>query len=243
MLVHFTRLTDCTRYMDLLPSRTSIASWLPWTPPQKLHRRRLQLLLITLVVLILVYPLFTEAPKVLSLLMTIVLAAAVWALSEDRWGWYGAVGLGLPHLITIWLMPVAPSWTTSLFRAVVSALFYGFTTIIVLRHILRSRQVVQDTLYGAASAYLLLGLSWASLYAISDLLQPGAIISANGGEIGWIEYVYFSFVTLTTLGYGDLVPGHASAQSLAILQGVVGTLYVAVLVSQFVEQYAAQQRR
>jgi len=243
VLVSFAPPTICDRYMDLLPSRTSIASWLPWTSPQKLHRRRLQLLLITLVVLILVYPLFKEAPEVLSLLMTIVLAAAVWTLSEDRWGQYGAVGLGLPHLTTIWLMPVVPSWTTSLVRAIVSALFYGFTTVIVLRHLLRTRQVVQDTLYGAASAYLLLGLSWAFLYAISDLLQPGAIISASGGETGWIEYVYFSFVTLTTLGYGDLVPGHASAQSLAILQSVVGTLYVAVLVSQFVEQYAAQRDR
>src|SRR6056297_2655815 len=182
-----------------------ITSWIPWTPPKKLHRRRLQLLLITLVALILVYPLFTEAPGVLSVLMTTVLAAATWTISEDRSGRYGAIGLGLPHLITIWMMPVAPSWTTSFVRAIASALFYGFTTVIVLRHLLRTRQVVQDTLYGAASAYLLLGLSWASLYAISDLLHPGAIVSATGGDVGWIEYVYFSFVTLTTLGYGDLV--------------------------------------
>ena len=86
---------------------------------------------------------------------------------------------------------------------------------------------------GAIAAYLLIGFMWSYAYRLADLKIPGSIRfvgSFADGEAPMARYVYFSFTTLTTIGYGDVVPAHARSRMLAVTEALVGQLYPAVLI-------------
>ena len=95
----------------------------------------------------------------------------------------------------------------------------------------------------ATGVYLLLGVIWAVSYSVLELAAPG---SFGGFETwtsrGWdSEWLYFSFVTMTTLGYGDLLPVSATARAMAYLQAVFGQFYIAILVAGLVSVYIARR--
>jgi ion channel len=106
---------------------------------------------------------------------------------------------------------------------------------LVLAQTLRAGPVNFHRLQGAVAAYLLLGVIWAHAYSLTALLRPaafsGAVGSAADGPRAWL---YYSFVTLTTVGYGDVLPVHPAARSLAMLEAVTGPLYLAILVARLV---------
>lgn len=120
--------------------------------------------------------------------------------------------------------------------------FFVYATYVVLRYVMRPGPVTRDRLFAAASAYFLVGFTWSGVYATVDLLLPGSFASRmellrGGDQLGWGEFVYYSFVTLTTLGYGDLTPVSQFAMSLSILEAVSGVWYLAVLVARLVAAY------
>ena len=102
--------------------------------------------------------------------------------------------------------------------------------------VMRSEQVTWDKIAGAICAYLLVGVDWGLLYAWIGWMDPGSfggIEALNAARIGE-PMIYFSFATLTTLGYGDITPvGHA-ARTLAWLEAVVGQIYLVVMVARLV---------
>jgi len=94
--------------------------------------------------------------------------------------------------------------------------------------------VTAQRVQGAVAAYLLLGLAWAAAYAFVAALAPGAFATARPESTHSRSYLYFSFVTLTTLGYGDITPVHHAARSLAMLEALTGQLYPAILIARLV---------
>ena len=119
--------------------------------------------------------------------------------------------------------------------------FYAFTTVAVFLEVIKARRVEGDTLAGAVCVYLLVGLAFANLYDLIETLRPGSfqinVESAGGTAIGWRMLVFFSFMTLTTTGLGDVTPTTPQTQSLTSLEGVIGVLYVTVLVARIVGIY------
>jgi hypothetical protein len=106
--------------------------------------------------------------------------------------------------------------------------------VVVLGQTFRQGPVTLHRILGGISAYLLLGMMWAGAYALVETLHPGSFsgaVDVAGGHRGW---VYFSFVTLTTVGYGDILPVHPAARSLAMLEAVTGPLYIAILLARLV---------
>lgn len=99
----------------------------------------------------------------------------------------------------------------------------------------RGREPIQR-IAGAVSIYLLLGLIWARLYELVELVAPGAFRLPEGETLGTGSLVYFSFVTLATLGYGDISPMNLVARNLAILEALVGQLYLVILISRLVTE-------
>jgi len=79
---------------------------------------------------------------------------------------------------------------------------------------------------------LLLGLIWASAYELLHLIHPDAFSGAVGNAPGALTWIYYSFVTLTTMGYGDITPVHPIARSLAISEALAGQLYIAVTLAR-----------
>jgi voltage-gated potassium channel Kch len=87
---------------------------------------------------------------------------------------------------------------------------------------------------GAVAAYLLLGLSWALAYELVALRVGQAFSGAGLGAAERTSFIYFSFVTLTTVGYGDITPVHPVARSLAVAEALTGQLYPAILLARLV---------
>src|SRR5262249_19265493 len=116
------------------------------------------------------------------------------------------------------------------------------TLISVLRAVLHTERVTSDTIYGAISAYLLMAVTWAAAYLLLVTLQPGGIAMDAarhpGHAMDWVDCVFYSFVTLTSVGYGDTVAISAQARSVAILEAVSGMMYVAVLIARLVGLHA-----
>ena len=107
----------------------------------------------------------------------------------------------------------------------------------VLRQALAPGQVTLRRIEGAVAAYLLIGLIFAGAYDLLAALAPGAFLQ-NGAPMApdalGGDFVFFSFVTLTSTGYGDLVPVHPVGRSLAVLEAITGQLYLAILLARLV---------
>ncbi len=121
-----------------------------------------------------------------------------------------------------------------LVRFACTAAFYGLAVRLLLHRVLASGRVTGARVTGAVCVYMLLGLLWASLYGLEYV--AGDSYRMTGLEVGaWSQQLtYFSFVTLTTLGYGDMTPTSPITRSLAIAEAATGVLYVAVLVARLV---------
>lgn len=110
----------------------------------------------------------------------------------------------------------------------------------ILADVIRAGRITADKIYGAICVYLLVGFAWAFVYAILEQLQPGSFSIPEGpGNVS--EYAgrimrmrYFSFVTLTTVGFGDITPRSSAARNLVALEAVMGQIYLAVLVARLV---------
>ena len=102
-----------------------------------------------------------------------------------------------------------------------------------------------NRIVGAICVYLLLGVIWALTYSVLELAVPGSFAGfETWSNRGWeSEWLYFSFVTMTTLGYGDLLPISATARVMAYLQAVFGQFYIAILVAGLVSAYIANRDR
>jgi len=103
--------------------------------------------------------------------------------------------------------------------------------------------VTMDTIYGALSVYLLMAFIWGTAYMLLVILQPGALWLDSARhpnhQVDWADCMFYSFITLTTTGYGDIIPVTANSRSLAILEALSGTMYLAVLIARLVGLYAA----
>jgi hypothetical protein len=128
-------------------------------------------------------------------------------------------------------VPVAEPWAVGMSLV---ALFLFL--VVVLGRTLRDGPVTARRLHGGVAAYLLLGVLWAYAYALVALLHAGAFSGPVNPADGARGFFYFSFVTLSTMGYGDVLPVHPAARSLAMLEGVTGSLYLAILIARLVSQ-------
>ena len=123
-----------------------------------------------------------------------------------------------------------------------TALFFAHIVLNIGAYIRAERKVTMDVIFAASCAYLLLGMIFAeSCYSLENL-RPGSFKASEPlGHDLW-DFVYYSFVTLTTLGYGDIVAATKPARALAIVEAIIGQLYLAVLIGRLVGAYTAELR-
>jgi len=121
------------------------------------------------------------------------------------------------------------------------AISAALLALIVLFRVFAGGTVNKHRILGAVSGYLLIGVTWATLYSLVDTVNPGAF-SQSAGSGDRRDWIYYSFVTLTTVGYGDITPIHSVARTLAILEALIGQLYPAILIARLVSQGFARPR-
>jgi MFS family permease len=201
-----------------------------------------------LVLMFAVAPFVEELPNgklIDGALLTVVLGAAVLAVGGRRKTLLLASILVAPVVVARWLHHFSLSDATYSFFIAAFLVFMAFVVFQFLRFILRSPRINSEVLCAAVATYLLLGLFWASSYALVARLIPGSFsgVAAGSQPLHGIDALYFSLITLTTVGYGDIAPVSGPARMLAMLEAVTGTMYMAVLVARLVSGFSFTQPR
>jgi hypothetical protein len=177
--------------------------------------------------------------KVVDVTVTVVLI--VGSLSVERRRLVRiAWALAIPALGSAWILYFYPNPALLVVGLSFRSAFLLLLAWVVLRDVLNQREVTGDTLAGAACGYLILGVLWAGFYAMLETLKPGSIVLPEvvKADESSTWFTYFSFVTITTLGYGDITPVTTSAGMLAAIEALVGQLYIAVLIARLVGLHA-----
>ena len=211
---------------------------------EKEHTQLNLLLLLSLLLVILLYPLLDHGGfrrLVLGFLLFTPVGLATVRLAEKKhWMWPGSLLASAIFVLTLagWEWPVrlllGLKWG-------LLALFFALTVAGLFSYLKNARFVSNAHLYTAASIYLLLGMQWFALYMTMEAIYPGAFLRSSVAQTQHqSEILYFSLVTLATIGYGDVVPVHGEVRMLAALEGVTGVLYVAIMVALLVSAYRRQ---
>ena len=197
--------------------------------------------MIALAALIVAFP-FVEKLQtgnfIISILFTVVLISGVLAVQERRSVLIIAAILALPTLACRWLHQYRPDIVPAELFLVGAIAFILFVVVRLLRFILTASSVTADVLMTAVSAYLMLGLLWAMAYWFVAEVTPNAfsfnVSVAGDTSMKGFNSLYFSFVTLSTVGYGDITPAASSVRMLAAAEAIIGLLYVGVLIARLV---------
>lgn len=173
-----------------------------------------------------------------SSLMTLMLVSAVLAVGERRRTLFVTILLATPAILAKWLHRLWPEHFPVTFVHVASLVFLGFAIVKLLQFVVNAPRVNSDVLCACISALLLLGLLWAIAYELEYTVNPDAFsFSVHHTQMDSFNAFYFSFVTLSTVGYGDIVPVSRVARMLAVTEAMTGLLYVAVLIARLVALY------
>jgi Ion channel len=203
--------------------------------------------LIAIVVLFFATPFIEGMPggkPIETLLWAVFLVSAVLAVGARRRTLLVAALLAVPTLVGHLLNRLHPQNFSAVLFLVGGLAFFAFVIVHFLRFVLRARRVTSEVLCASITAYLMLGMLWALAYRLVATANPAAFSfnigqAANEPLAGFTAF-YFSFVTLSTLGYGDITPVSSIARSLSVMEAMTGTLYMAVLVARLVSLYSME---
>jgi hypothetical protein len=206
---------------------------------RQIYRRdRFLFLLVALLLNIGLVPFFKDyiALRLLAnVLLSTIFLSAIFAVSRTRREWVTVTLVALPLLVLMWMTYWVPSAALILATHALTILFLLVAICRIFQFIFKAHEVTRNVVYAAVVIYLLIGVTWSDIYAVLEHLYPGSFkLSGSTITSGLYVYTYYSFVTLTTLGYGDLTPLTDQARSLAILEAVIGQLYVTVLIARLV---------
>jgi voltage-gated potassium channel len=203
-------------------------------------------LLISLVVLFICAP-FVEEFKggdlVVTGLFSLVLLAGVLAVADRKRILVFAIMLVIPAIAGRWINHFRPDLVSAALFLTAGLILIAFVVANLLRFVLRAPSVNVEVLCASIAAYLMLGLMWAMAYWLVDQMTPGGAFSfnTNAGPRSMKGFTgfYFSFITLSTVGYGDITPVSRTARWLAAMEAMTGLLYVAVLIARLVALYSS----
>jgi len=189
-----------------------------------------------------------------TLVFAAMLISAVFAVSQRRITVIVALSLAVPAIL-LGGLNLFVDWHWSVIAAeVLDVCFLGYIVIVILRYLFAAERISLDTICASLCVYLVLGVLWSSVYCIVEALEPGSFAFSfaedlpEDGQRGLMRLsgeravfpLYYSFVTMTTLGYGDIAPISSAARMLSAIEAIMGQLYLAVLVARLVGLHISQ---
>jgi hypothetical protein len=175
-------------------------------------------------------------------LLTLVFILALLAVGGRRRTLIVSTALIVPAVVCTWLGHLHPPLVPHSLHRTFGLLFIAFVVMSLLRFILRAPRVEAEVLCAAVSAYLMLGLFWTLTYLMVAEISPDAFAFSTGPEasrtMNGFNAFYFSFATLSTVGYGDIAPVSKVARTLAVLEAITGMFYVTMLIARLVAMYS-----
>jgi hypothetical protein len=210
----------------------------------KFEQKGHQLLLLTQMLMIFASPFVSQNPAVNwpgSILLMAVLLTAAYTVSNRGGSFRVALFLGVPALLAqVALFAIDSFWLETL-RYSATLLFLFWVCLLFLKDIaLRIRTVTLELLVGSVNVYLMLGVGFALVFALIEHLQPGSFTGLEGFAFMPdldLTFLYYSFITMSTLGYGDISPVQPHAMTASYVLAILGQLYLAILVARLVALY------
>ncbi len=206
------------------------------------YRWRHLALLVSILLLFAVIPFavtFRHGPLIMDIAATTILIAGTYALSERKHLFIIAIVLSVISVIAAALLLVYPQRWAVLLQHGCIVVLVTFFSVSILGYVLRSGSVTIDRIFAAVCVYMLIGFGWTFAYALLEEIVPGSFAPLpQTGPTDYVAHIlglrYFSFMTLTTVGYGDIIPRSAAARTMAVIEAVMGQIYLTVLVARLV---------
>lgn len=200
--------------------------------------RSCRFLLVSLVLLLAAFPFLEDVARPLVLILPVsgvflagVVVSDAGTASLRRAIVIAAVQVGF----TVISLLLREPWIAVALALAATTVLIVFSTWCLLRYVLRARTITQDQIYAGICMYIMLGFAFAAIFYLVNILDPGSFAADGDLSPGKNpDLMYFSFVTLATLGYGDIVPRSHIGRSLAVLEALVGMLYIAIFMARLV---------
>lgn len=220
-------------------------SWLDEVLQSRSDRALSFLLAFLFTLLFVIYPFFPPeglGKYLIDVFLSLALISGTFAV-EKRNLRRIALGLMVLTLLTRWATYATPSRELLIVSTILGIVFFSFASVVILGRVFAAGPVTRHRVEGAVAVYLLIGLIFGSIFALIAMLQPKAFemaeLAAGGATKELYDEIlgrlsYFSFVTLTTVGYGDVTPATPIARQFAVLEGLIGQLYPAILLARLV---------
>ena len=186
------------------------------------------------------------SPTLVGAVMTLLLVSGVIAMAGRGLTTVVVALIAVASLVARWITVFHPGRTVAIWDNCLAIVAIGLFTAFVLQQIFRAGPITADRIRGSILAYLLLGIVWCLAYQLVNVLVPDAFRfpDTQTQMYGRLNHhlVYFSFITLTTVGYGDITPVSPVARTLATAEGLIGQLYPAILIARLVSLELSQRQ-
>jgi len=215
---------------------------------------RFTILLCALAIFMCVLPFVSETGAGITALRigtSLLLLAAVYSVSERRWHFVLAILLALPAIAAQMIPTLLGEQETLMLRMGMSAALLTYIAVLISVFLLKQNRVSADMILGAINVYLLFAIAFMFLHAFVEVSTPGSYLYQGESlsavfkghpEVDALAFLlYFSVVTMTTLGYGDIAPAVPAARMLCSLEAVIGQLFVAVFIARLVSLHIGRK--
>jgi len=217
------------------------------------HKYSFQSLLVTILFMMIAYPLLPPSnftSIIFQILVTGILIFSIYSLIQNKRQFAIGLFLAVPTLALGWIGLYTSAHFITITGLMFRILFFGYIVFVFLTSIFKTKKITSDLIYGSVCIYFLMGIGWSFIYSLAEVIRPGSFelssivqgteITAYDTHSIFPHFIYFSFTTLTTLGYGDILPKTLSSKFLTSLEAITGQFYVAVLVARLVALHLIQ---
>jgi len=219
----------------------------PIRSPAILPRGRFTKLLVLLLGMLVLAPLLEQFFRLLvleDLFLTAVFVYAAYSISRNKLLLTTAVGLALPAIAATWLRPVVKAQWFAILAGLCDVAFILIVTVTILDFIFHQEDISTDVIAGAIVVYLLMAVMWSQIYFVLETVQTGSFNFPAGARDSMQALLrYFSLVTITTVGYGDITPATPAARAVANLESVGGQLYLVIQVAWLVGMHVSMKSK
>ena len=211
-------------------------------------KKRAKYILIMIILLNVLYPITSDG-SVVSLIVFEVLYAGLFAVAifitsdnPRHVRWFISIAVIWLVMAVIWALDPTNFWKIQI-SSFTLVIFHIMILWVMLRYIFTSPSVTADVLYASAAVYFLLSFLFVPIYGMLETASPGSFVDTTlAAPVRWQQFAYYSLITLSTAGYGDILPVSQWARMLAGFEAAIGVLYVAILMARLVSLYEAQRR-
>ena len=186
---------------------------------------------------------FLKLRYLFDLVISAIFIFAIYAIVEKNHQLIIFLCLAVPMFVSLWSRYFMDLEMLSVTGELCGIAFFGYSIYSIVRYLLKQREVNRETIFASLVIYMLMAFMWARAYSLLEVIRPDSFALPEGSSFNnRVVFLYYSFVTITTLGYGDITPLTDKASGLSIVEAITGQFYLVVLVAWLVGMYISKRQ-